>query len=179
VPRVKLGPRVGLSSVLIAGSIVLLISIIVGNSMGNRVLSQVSRQEEDFAPSPVASPSDSPDSSGPANLQWKRRQIVSVATDPGFPDPRVPPPPVYVPTPRLTPRPTPKPKPSARVEDGTDSHYTSPPLPIPIVSHGPDDQSDPYGEPLPSSTPSAEVTEVPRPGASPSGAPGHEAMATP
>ena len=89
---------------LIVGAIVLLISIIVGNSMGNRVLGQVANREGDFAPSPVATPTADPADNASAQLSWKRRQVLSVATDPGFPDPRITPEPVFAPTPR--PRPT-------------------------------------------------------------------------
>jgi hypothetical protein len=164
---------------LIAGSIVLLASIVIGNGMGTRVLSAVVPQGEDLVPSPVASTTASPGQGGLEELQWKRQQIVSVATDPAFPDPRVTPPPTYVPTAPPTPRRTPTPKPTASGGD-QNSHYTSPPLPIPIVSHEPGEESDPYGEPIESPSASPEVTEVPRPGETGTSSPAHSAMmATP
>jgi hypothetical protein len=161
-----MGPRAGLSSVLIVGAIVLLISIIVGNSMGNRVLGQVASREGDFAPSPVATPSAEADNAT-AQVSWKRRQVLSVATDPGFPDPRITPEPVIPPTPRPKPKatPTPTPEPS-ELFDETSEPYTSPPLPIPIVSHDPNEQSDPYGEPIPTTSPTPPGAESPRPSAS-------------
>ena len=162
-----MGPRAGLSSVLIVGAIVLLISIIVGNSMGNRVLGQVANREGDFAPSPVATPTADPADNASAQLSWKRRQVLSVATDPGFPDPRITPEPVFAPPPRPRPKatPTPTPEPS-ELFDETSEPYTSPPLPIPIVSHDPNEQSDPYGEPIPTTSPTATGVESPRPGPS-------------
>ena len=69
---------------------------------------------------------------------WAR--IVSVATDPAFPDPRVtrpptPPPPPVTPTP--LPTPTPRRATPIPVQPPPQSVYTSPPLPIPLVSHEP------------------------------------------
>jgi hypothetical protein len=162
-----MGPRAGISSVLVLGGIVLLISIVVGNSMGNRVLGQVASRGNDFAPSPIASPSADASDSAASELSWKRRQVLSVATDPGFPDPRITPEPVIPATPRPRPKPTPTPTPEpSPLFDETESPYTSPPLPIPIVSHDPNEQSDPYGEPIPTASPSPQGSESPRPGAS-------------
>jgi len=172
----KLGPRVGISSVLIAGSIVLVISIVVGNNMGTRVLKAVPNRADAFVPSAAPTPSLDPSQSGAAQLQWKRHHIVSVATDPGFPDPRVPPPPPPAPQPAPTPKRTPRPSPSPPSEDSTASHYTSPPLPLPIVSHDPNEQSDPYGEPLPTTSPAGAASEAPH--AAPTTA-GHAGIATP
>lgn len=174
-----LGPRVGISSILIAGSIVLLISIAVGNSMGNRVLNQVAGRADDFAPSPVASPTIDPGEAGAGQLQWKRHHIVSVATDPGFPDPRITPEPPPAPRPPPTPARTPTPVPTPSSESSADSHYTSPPLPLPIVSHGPDEQSDPYGEPLPTASSSSAASASPQPAVTARDAAGHAAMVTP
>jgi hypothetical protein len=155
------GQRAGLSTLLILGAIVLLISIAIGNSMGNRVLGQIAARAPDVIPSPVETPS--PDSGAPLQvLAQRQRSALSVATDPGFPDPRITPEP---PVPS-TPRPMPKeaaagggvratPSPSPTPDDGeTSAPYTSPPLPIPIVSHDPNDLSDPNGEPLPPASPS-------------------------
>ena len=78
------------------------------------------------------------DTAGPGEAisrNWKRLQVVSVATDPAFPDPRVTPPPT--PSPRPTPSPTPVPTINP-VE-----LYTSPPLPVPLVSHDPADSPAP------------------------------------
>jgi len=93
---------------LIIGSVVLLMAIIIGNQLGDRVLSQVTEQTRPL-PTPVM-PSAVPTQSQ-APQSWKQVQVTAVATDPHFPDPRVTPPPP--PTPRPTRRPTPAPIPSA------------------------------------------------------------------
>jgi hypothetical protein len=129
--------RPGLSALLIAGAIVLLVSIVIGQRIGDRVLLQTERRAPiagaGVTPVPEADPSDRGELKN-----WKRLQVVSVATDPGFPDPRVtrppaPPPPAVTPTPR----PTPTPRVTAIPEPPPQSIYTSPPLPLPLVSHEP------------------------------------------
>jgi hypothetical protein len=142
--------RPGLSLLLIAGAIVLLISIVIGQRIGDRVLLQTERRApiagSGVTPVPEADPSDRGELKN-----WKRLQVVSVATDPAFPDPRVtrppaPPPPPVTPTPRptRTPRATPIP------EVQPSSLYTSPPLPIPLVSHEPGaPETEPPTEPPP------------------------------
>jgi hypothetical protein len=156
-----MGERAGLSTVLIMGAVVLVISIAVGNSMGNRVLGQIAVRAPEVVPTPMVSASA--DAASLDQVLAVRHSVLSVATDPGFPDPRVTPepPPVRTapPTPRLTPTPKPTPSPSA---DGT-SHYTSPPLPIPIVSHDPNELSDPDGEPLPTSPSPEGASPAPSP----------------
>ena len=120
---------------LVAGAVVLIVSILIGQKLGDRVLLQTERRV------PIAGSGVTPvpeaDPSGRGELKnWKRLQVISVATDPAFPDPRVtrppaPPPPPVTPTPRPTPRPRATPIPVPQ------SLYTSPPLPIPLVSHDP------------------------------------------
>ena len=146
-----MGPRTGLSSVLIVGALVLLIAIVVGENMGNRVLGQIASRGPAIAATPIPAPSVSPNDPGNAGgsgtASWKRHEVISVATDPGFPDPRVtpepPPPPTARPTPRPTPRPSATPT-SDSQDDGSGDQappppYTSPPLPMPLISHGPED----------------------------------------
>lgn len=129
--------RPGLSALLIGGAVVLLISILIGQKLGDRVLLQTERRVpiggSGVTPIPGAESSDRGELKN-----WKRLQVVSVATDPAFPDPRVtrpptPPPPVYTPPPY---RPTPIPEPTFKPLRPR-SIYTSPPLPIPLVSHEP------------------------------------------
>jgi hypothetical protein len=140
-----LGPRAGLSTLLILGSIVLLVAIVIGNGMGNRVLRQVAHASDiESTPFPVmvASPEDE---GGPNTLTLKRRHVTSVATDPAFPDPRITPEPTPLPTrpptPRPTATPTPEPTPAPVVE--TRAPYTSPPLAYPLVKHSPGATSPP------------------------------------
>ncbi len=121
--------RPGLSALLVAGAVVLLVSIVIGQKLGDRVLLQTERRTMTVGSQVTAVPEA--DSGNHGELKnWKRLQVVSVATDPAFPDPRVTRPPAPPPPP-MTPRPTPTPPPRAR------GIYTSPPLPIPIVSHEP------------------------------------------
>jgi hypothetical protein len=130
--------RPGLSTLLIAGAVVLLVSILIGQKIGDRVLLQTVRR----APAVGAVISPLPDAAAGDRAElknWKRLQVISVATDPAFPDPRVTPPP-RPPAPPETPRPrvTAIPVPPVTVPRGI---YTSPPLPIPLVSHDPNELS--------------------------------------
>jgi hypothetical protein len=124
--------RPGLSLLLVAGAVVLLVSILIGQKLGDRVLLQTERRipiaGAEITPVPEADTSDRGEL-----RNWKRLQVISVATDPAFPDPRVtrPPPP---PAPSPTHRPTPIPEVTAPPRI-----YTSPPLPIPLVSHEPNE----------------------------------------
>ncbi len=92
---------------LVAGAVVLLVSILIGEKLGDRVLLQTERRL------PIAGAGVTPvpeaDASDRGELKnWKRLQVISVATDPAFPDPRItrpPPPPAPPPTHRPTPVP--------------------------------------------------------------------------
>ncbi|BDE05381.1 hypothetical protein WPS_06570 [Vulcanimicrobium alpinum] len=137
--------RLGPSGLLIAGALVLVVSILIGQKLGDRVLLQTERRipvaGAGITPVPEASPEDRT-----FFRNWKRLQVVAVATDPAFPDPRVTPPPTPTPAPvrirhpvRLTPRPFPT----------ITSIYTSPPLPIPLVSHDPNETEPPIPEASP------------------------------
>jgi hypothetical protein len=117
---------------LVLGGIVLLVSIFIGEKMGERVIKRSTEtailvpEVQTAAPIPTASA----DQAGPIR-DWRKLQVVTVATDPGFPDPRV------------TPTPTPKPKP------------THTPLPQPTY-YFPTPSPEPSGEPAspgPSTTP--------------------------
>lgn len=130
---------------LVAGAVVLVVSILIGQQVGDRVLLQ-SEQRVPLAGS-VITPVPEPSATDPGNLRdWKRLQVVSIATDPAFPDPRITPPP---PTPRPTPRPTPTPSATPTVRP-----YTSPPLPVPLISHSPDATDEPTSAPVPGVPPS-------------------------
>ncbi len=86
----------------------LVVAVFFGNRMGDRVLSQVGARI-DLQPTPI--PSIEPPSAGPSDERrvfWKKAQVVTAATDPAFPDPRVTPPPTATPRPP-TPIPTPPP----------------------------------------------------------------------
>ncbi len=139
--------RPGTSVVLVLGAFVLLIAIVVGNSMGNRVLGQIASHGGGGVATPIAVASTAPPDTAASRQLWKRRQVLSVATDPAFPDPRITPEPEIPATPRPrrreTPSPTSKPSPrasaqpsdEATTETTPNTTYTSPPLPMPIASH--------------------------------------------
>ena len=131
--------RPGTSLLLLGAAALLLVAIAVGQRLGDRVLRQATEQRTDVGSllmTPVPQASEDPY----VARNWKREQVVSVATDPAFPDPRVTPKPT--PTPRPTPNPTvppPTAEPTADTTLQTAPVYTSPPLPIPIASHAPED----------------------------------------
>src|ERR1700722_14638721 len=100
-----MGRRTNLAITIVASGIILLIAIAVGNEMGNRVLGQATERGPAILATPVATPVGfDPD---PGDVNWRRNHVVSVATDPAFPDPRVtpPPPPTAPPPPPRRPRP--------------------------------------------------------------------------
>jgi hypothetical protein len=159
------GPRAGLSTILILGSVVLLFAIVVGQSMGNRVLTQIASRPGDISATPIPTPSSSAgDDIGAAAPLWKRREVISVATDPGFPDPRVTPEPTVPPTAKPSPKPSPTPTDFPTPNDRPP--YTSPPLPIPLVSAGADESPSADGaspSPTPTGAGRGAVASGPRP----------------
>ena len=136
-----------MSLMLIGGAAILLISIGIGQRLGDRVLNQSTSRRV-----PIAGANATPVAQSPnPNLErnWKRLQVVSVATDPAFPDPRVTPTPVPRPTERPTPRPTATPSPRPPSSD-----YTSPPLLLPLATHAPGEtQPEVTGAPEPTPSP--------------------------
>jgi hypothetical protein len=119
---------------LIAGAVILLVSIVIGQKLGDRVLLQTERRVPIAGSNLTPVPETQPSAQAPIK-NWKRQQVVSVATDPAFPDPRV-----TRPTPRpATPAPTPKPALTPAPFATNNALYTSPPLPMPLVSHDPNE----------------------------------------
>ena len=117
-------PRTALT--LVGMGVVLLAAVAVGQQIGEHTIFGATERrvvvpEQVLTPVPV-----DPGTNEAIARNWKRLQVVSVATDPAFPDPRITP----LPTP--TPRPTPSPKPSPTPNPS--AVYTSPPLPLPLVS---------------------------------------------
>jgi hypothetical protein len=126
------------SLILIGAAALLLISIWIGKSMGDRVIRKATEEGQTGVATAVAvaaSPGASGDAT-PFGPNWKRTQVLAAAPDPGFPDPRVPPEPLPTvpPTPKPTPRPkdTPTPAPTA---PGTATPY--PKATSPYLLHGP------------------------------------------
>ncbi len=146
-----MGPRAGFSTLLVLGSLVLLLAISVGNGMGGRVLRQISGHgSTESTIGPIATPS--PDADAPQTaLRMHRRSVLSVATDPAFPDPRITPEPTPSPTarprptqtPALPPVPSDEPTIDTSGGDETKAPYTSPPLAFPLVKHSPGETSPP------------------------------------
>jgi hypothetical protein len=98
------------SLLLILGGVTLLVSIFIGEKMGQRVIMR-STETAVLVPevqTAVPIPSPSEDQAGPIR-DWRKLQVVTVATDPGFPDPRVTPTPTPKPKPTPSPSPTPTP----------------------------------------------------------------------
>lgn len=93
--------------VLAAGIVVLAAAILLGEAMGDHTLGTAS----DRTPALPVAITPAPEQSAPAYASdWKNSHTLSAASDPAFPDPRVPP----VPIPTLAPAPTrtPSPKPT-------------------------------------------------------------------
>jgi hypothetical protein len=117
--------------------------------MGNRVLGQVAARTE-VAPTPLVT-AVTVTKDVQSALGWKKTEVISVATDPAFPDPRL------TPIPMVTPKPAPHltaaPGASAGgslVASPGPARYTSPPLPLPIATHAPGETDT---EPPPDSAP--------------------------
>jgi hypothetical protein len=131
-------PRTAL--MLVGMGVVLLAAIAIGQQIGERTIfgADATQRRIDvpaMSITPVPDDTAAPDEAISRN--WKRLQVVSVATDPAFPDPRV------TPTPARTPKPTPKPTPTPSPTPSPVELYTSPPLPVPIASHDPADSPTP------------------------------------
>ncbi|GAC1566625.1 MAG: hypothetical protein NVS2B3_00430 [Vulcanimicrobiaceae bacterium] len=145
-----MGSRPAFSTVLILGSIVLAIAIYVGNTMGNRVLGQIFSRAEPIA-TPIPVPSASPGDTVTNRALWKRRRVLSVATDPAFPDPRITPEPEQTATPRTSDECT-----RASRPESPHSPKGRRPLPAPLAT--PDTS---YTAPaVPVASPSPEATET-------------------
>ena len=128
-------PRTAL--MLVGMGIVLLAAIAIGQQIGNRTIFGATERRVDIPPMTVTPvPQESSVADESVSKNWKRLQVVSVATDPAFPDPRVTPPPT--PSPKPTRSPTPEPSPTVPPDI-----YTSPPLPLPIASHDPGETPEP------------------------------------
>jgi hypothetical protein len=131
---------------LAAGAAVLLLAILLGERMGDRVLGQVARRN--VSTLPVAITPEPLQTSGPFGPDWKRSMTLTAAPDPHFPDPRVPP--VPLPTREAQPEApvvhTPTPNPNIPI-------WRQQPLPTvaPIVI--PTEEASPAAQPVSSSPP--------------------------
>ncbi|MGH7661258.1 MAG: hypothetical protein ACRENA_10150 [Vulcanimicrobiaceae bacterium] len=107
---------------LFISGIVLIASIFVGERMGEHVLRRTTETTAVVPEAATPTPQATVGESGPI-VDWHRLQVVTVATDPGFPDPRV-----------TKPTPTPTPKPSPTPPPPTPATPTPPPAGSPTPS---------------------------------------------
>jgi zinc metalloprotease ZmpB len=106
---------------LVGMGVVLLAAVVVGQQIGEHTIFGATEHRVEL-PEPTITPvAQETGQAEEISRNWKRLQVVSVATDPAFPDPRV------TPRPAPTPRPTPSPKPSPTIDPA--ELYTAPPLP--------------------------------------------------
>lgn len=156
--------------VLALGIFVLVVAIAMGERMGDRVLGAATEKRLTNISPVTITPAPNP-TTAPYGPDWKRSQVLAAASDPGFPDPRVPPvpiptlPPAPSPAPgqpstqaraRSTPRPTPSPTPNLNLPIWRRAH----PLPVPTGA-----ASAPAGllTPAPASDGTARPQATPRP----------------
>ncbi len=143
-----------LTFVLLLGIAVLVTAISFGEHEGDRVMGQVTEKRlEGIAPITVT-PAPPQKSTAPYGPDWKRTAVMSAATDPAFPDPRVPPEPLptAIPPPKVTPAP--------RIAPPTPT--PTPNMNVPIWRRA---------APLPTAAPSESASPLPGPPQSPSPAP--------
>ena len=120
-------PRTALT--LVGMGIVLLAAVAVGQQIGEHTIFGATERRVAIPEAVITPvPEDTGGTDEAISRNWKRLQVVSVATDPAFPDPRVTPPPTPPPP---TPTPTRSP----------------PPLPLPLVSHEPGESPEPVTSP--------------------------------
>lgn len=140
--------------VLALGIAVLVAAIAFGERAGDKVIGQVTEKRLDSIAPVTLTPAPVQKSASPYGPNWKRTEVMSAATDPAFPDPRVPP----VPPPTLPPPPKHTPTPLPTVATPT----PTPNLNIPIWRRE---------APLPTPTPVGSETPYPGPSESPSPSP--------
>ena len=120
---------------LVGMGLVLLVAVAVGQQIGEHTIFGATQRRVDVPEATITPVPEDTNANESIVRNWKRLQVVSVATDPAFPDPRVTPPPT--PTPRPTP--SPKPRPTLNPVEV----YTSPALALPLASHEPVESPSP------------------------------------
>jgi len=125
------------SLVLVAGIVVLIAAISLGERMGERGLGGA--QHGNLLPTVVVTP-EAPGSLAPYGPNWKREQAIAAAPDPRFPDPRVPPEPLPTPIPRprpATPTPAPTPSINPNIPIWDQRPFPKLPTPTPLATEEP------------------------------------------
>jgi len=85
--------------VLALGTLVLLLAILIGQRMGDRVLGSATERRLEGISAIAITPAPN-QTSHPYGPDWSRSQALTAAPDPNFPDPRVPPQALPTPVPR-------------------------------------------------------------------------------
>ena len=134
-----------LTVLLLAGIFVLAAAIAFGEHEGDRAIGQVTEHRIDSIAPISVTPEPVQRSAAPYGPAWKHSDVLAAPTDPGFPDPRVPPVPLPTGTPRPKQTPNPEPSPTAT---------PTPNLNLPVWRRA---------APLPTAESSATVTPVPGP----------------
>lgn len=139
-----------LTVILALGIAALIVGILVGERAGDRVIGQVTEKRLDSI-APVSVTPAPQDSTSPYGADWKRTDVMAAATDPGFPDPRVPP--KALPTATPTPKYQATPVPSAPIATPTPNlnlpiWRRNAPLPTPTPTPVPGPSLQPNGEPV-------------------------------
>jgi hypothetical protein len=123
-------PRTALT--LVGMGVVLLAAVVVGQQIGEHTIFGATERRVEIPPVAITPVPEETGANEAISRNWKRLQVVSVATDPAFPDPRVttPPPP--------TPRPTPTSKPTPAPSIDSAELYTPPPVFAPSAPSSPE-----------------------------------------
>lgn len=136
------------TAVLALGVIVLLVAIILGERMGDRVLTDAADSGSDTQ-TPLVTPLPEATSTGDYGPDWKATQALAAAPDPHFPDPRIPPKPL----PTLA-TPSPSPKPTPTWTPNPDSN-------VPVWDQTPPPSPSPSGSPSSSAGDTTKVASPP------------------
>ena len=145
-------PNNRLPTILLAvGAGVLILAVVIGERMGDRVIGQATDRTLQSATGAVTPEPDA--TAGPYGPDWKRSQALTAANDPRFPDPRVPPQPL--PTPLVTPTPAPT-VPPTPTPNPTIPIWRQQPLPTATPpAEAPSGEQSPAEQPSASSPPDA------------------------
>lgn len=150
-----------LTIVLGLGILVLVAGIALGQRAGDRVIGQVTEKRlKSIAPVTVT-PAPQKTGASPYGPDWKRSDVMTAASDPRFPDPRVPPVALPTPTPRPTftvpptEQPTPTPTPNLNLPIWRRAAPMPTPTPLPTGSPA----VEPSGSP-PSASPQPPVPHL-------------------
>lgn len=144
-----------LTIVLSLGILVLVAGIAMGQRAGDRVIGQVTEKRLESVAPVTVTPAPTKKSANPYGPDWKRTDVMSAASDPGFPDPRVPPvpPPTAPPPPKFTAPPAvvPTPTPTPNLNLPIWRRAAPMPTPTPVDTGSPDVEAS--GSPGPTSSP--------------------------